>query len=126
MASAELRFSRRAENLTLGRNGFSYAEGVYVSERMGDALIEPVNSKGDIGRARIVVPLEDVPELIKSLQRIASSAAHSGAVDAPNAGDALLKAAEALLRGVWACDVSIHLAREIDALEAAIDQARGE
>jgi hypothetical protein len=46
------------EFLCLGRNGFIRGKGVQLSP-MGDCLfLEPITSKGEVGRCRIVVPLE--------------------------------------------------------------------
>lgn len=66
--------------MTLGRNGYSQAFGIEISDFTDAVLLEPINSKGDIGRARLVVPKTHIHALRDVLNNIiadheASSAA---------------------------------------------------
>lgn len=59
-----------AEYMTLGRNGFSKACGLSVQDISGTLFLEPINSKGDLTNARIVVPMTHVEQLRDALDQI--------------------------------------------------------
>jgi len=62
----------RAEVMTLGRNGYSWAHGIEVDSWRGcdTVVLHPVTSRGEQGRARLVVPLTHVRELRDALDSI--------------------------------------------------------
>jgi len=63
---AEIKFKTRTS--FLGRNGVFSQDGLIVTQ-FGDAVtLAPVTSKNAIGRARVSVPSESIPELINILQ----------------------------------------------------------
>ena len=56
----------------LGRNGMFKQSGVAVTKTPGQTLVtlQPFTSRGDIGRAWLEIPLEDVPSVIAALQKV--------------------------------------------------------
>lgn len=54
----------------LGRNGTFQASGlkVWAGRYNGGVYLEPITSKGKVGRCCIEIPAEDIPALIKLLQ----------------------------------------------------------
>lgn len=65
--SKRIYFDKPAPVDNLGRNGYSRACGVNVYCDDNMLFIESINSKGNIGNARIVVPKEYVVALITAL-----------------------------------------------------------
>jgi hypothetical protein len=69
-----IKFYKPANYLTLGRNGYSFACGIAVTpiplDQEAEVLFEPINSKGEIGRARLVVPLSSLAALRDALTEI--------------------------------------------------------
>jgi len=65
----EIRFERTVE--AFGRNGFTKNIGLFLSA-YDDSLIalRYLNSRGNVGRAMIEVPMENVPELIEALEEL--------------------------------------------------------
>lgn len=60
----------------LGRNGYMQSGGIAVSVHRwttGHLTLQPITSRGDFGRARIVVPTAEIPALIEQLQRICAA-----------------------------------------------------
>ena len=66
----EIKFATETQRAALGRNGYSQCWGVSLSLDSCDeeVAIEPVNSKGEVTRARVMVPVAAIPEVIKALQ----------------------------------------------------------
>ena len=64
-----IKFSRET-NFT-GRNGYFKASGVELSgyDRKGNVLLTPLTSKGNAARCDVTIPVEDIPNLIKQLQK---------------------------------------------------------
>lgn len=69
---SEVRFSVEPAYGALGRNGTSRAIGVTAHRVLDEVHIHPINSRGQVTRCRIPVPLEDLPALIKELQCLVS------------------------------------------------------
>ena len=74
----------------LGRNGYLRAAGISVvrlsnlhtsGQTYDEVHLEPITSRGAVGRARIVVPARHVPRLIARLQALMQA-------DQPPDGDA--------------------------------------
>jgi len=55
----------------LGRNGYFKAHGVSIMDVDAGTIvaIQPITSKGDIGRMTLEIPRESLPEFIQGLQR---------------------------------------------------------
>lgn len=54
-----------------GRNGSFKSTGVYLSNSFeGDVVIEPITSKGIVGRSQIEIPKESVQEFIDELKQL--------------------------------------------------------
>ena len=64
-------FEAQGRFQNLGCNGYQKSLGIEVSRAAWDGHeevhLEPVNSTGNTGRARLVVPMQHVPELIRAL-----------------------------------------------------------
>jgi len=60
----------------LGRNGTFKSSGMEISQDGNDIDLYPLTSRGDTGRSRISIPLEDVPALIAELQKFAPPLGH--------------------------------------------------
>ena len=55
----------------LGRNGYYTCTGLYVTENPnGQVWIEPITSKGEVGRCRIEIPVEAITEVIAALNSV--------------------------------------------------------
>jgi hypothetical protein len=63
-------FGKTSELKALGRNGYMQCHGVSVSIFGSDIHLEPIHSKGDIGRARVPVPFTAVRELRDALDTL--------------------------------------------------------
>lgn len=52
-----------------GRNGYFKSSGISITTDHLDNLvsIEPITSKGNIGRCRIEIPIEDIPNIVSTL-----------------------------------------------------------
>lgn len=62
----DITFSRNVE--FLGRNGLFKQSGISVATVIGNrVMLEPITSKGDIGRASLEIPNENVVDVIKAL-----------------------------------------------------------
>ena len=58
-----------SETHFIGRNGYFKQRGVSVRSTVGNTvLIEPITSRGTVGRCMIEIPKDTVPELIKALK----------------------------------------------------------
>lgn len=67
--TTQIKFSRET-NFT-GRNGYFKASGVELSgyDPKGNVLLTPLTSKGNAARCDVTIPVEDIPNLIKQLQK---------------------------------------------------------
>jgi hypothetical protein len=63
-------FGKTSELKALGRNGYMQCHGVSVSIFGSCIHLEPIHSKGDIGRARVPVPFTAVRELRDALDTL--------------------------------------------------------
>lgn len=54
----------------LGRNGCFKCNGINISEFCDNVYIEPITSKGNIGRCKIVLPKQELQNIIKGLKKI--------------------------------------------------------
>lgn len=71
----DIKFSQ--ETTFLGRNGTFKCIGLELSSSGRKTVdIWPTTSKGDTGRARLEVPVADLPTLIHKLQQIYNEAWH--------------------------------------------------
>lgn len=61
---------------TLGYSGYTKARGLEVCEFDDEVLLEPINSRGDVGRARLVVPVAHLKELRDALDAIIAKQEH--------------------------------------------------
>lgn len=68
MSITSIKFAKRTQADSLGRNGFFNTHGLSVMCSQGEVWLEPITSREQIGRARAVVPVEALPELIAALQ----------------------------------------------------------
>lgn len=86
-----------AEYMTLGRNGYTKSCGIEVSQIGQEVFLEPVNSKGDIGRARLVVPMSHVRELRDALSAMLGEGEYAtlGECEAPAPESVLVAIASA-------------------------------
>jgi predicted Rdx family selenoprotein len=66
---ATIKFCRET-NFT-GRNGYFKASGLLVTgyDQHGNVMLTPITSKGKEARCDIEVPVQDIPQLIKQLQK---------------------------------------------------------
>lgn len=65
----DIKFSK--ESKFLGRNGQFKSIGIVVGETLENHVsIQPITSKGQIGKAIICIPKDSVNDLIKALSRI--------------------------------------------------------
>jgi hypothetical protein len=53
----------------LGRNGYIRSCGLSVLMIGRELFLEPLTSRGEVGRARIVVPIKAVPEILDAIAR---------------------------------------------------------
>lgn len=53
----------------VGRNGYFKSSGLSITTDHLDNLvnIEPITSKGDVGRCRIEIPIENIPDIVTTL-----------------------------------------------------------
>jgi len=61
------------ETTYLGRNGRGRCIGIEVFKAIPayeEVWISPINSKKSIARCEIIIPVKDIPEIIKALQEI--------------------------------------------------------
>jgi len=67
-------FTTRAPYDALGRNGYTLQTGVSVFSVGGfdgadrSVFVEPINSRGEVTRCRVVIPRADLPAFITALQ----------------------------------------------------------
>lgn len=60
----------------LGRNGIGKCTGIELLDARPlyhEVWISPINSKDNVARCQISVPVEDIPEIIKALQEMAKA-----------------------------------------------------
>lgn len=52
-----------------GRNGYFKSSGISISVDSIDTTVslDPITSKGNIGRCRIEIPIEDIPDVVSTL-----------------------------------------------------------
>lgn len=60
----------QTEARNLGRHGFSYSCGLHISSRQDCIAFQPINSKGNLTAARIVVPKTHLPALLETLAEL--------------------------------------------------------
>lgn len=62
----DITFNRNVE--FCGRNGLFKQSGISVAKVIGNRVIlEPITSKGVIGRCSVEIPVENIPDVIKAL-----------------------------------------------------------
>jgi hypothetical protein len=69
---AEIKFPKTKWD-ALGRNGFTACCGIVISDFGEEILFEPLNSRGVVGKARLVVPRYSLPELRDRIDRLINS-----------------------------------------------------
>lgn len=72
MDSTKIHFSLVCDAEYMGRNGIGRCVGlsVYVHQDSGVVELRPINSRGNDGKCFIEIPLDAVPQLVKSLIRL--------------------------------------------------------
>ena len=68
----------RTQWQTLGRNGSSESCGIQVLQQGAEVFLQPINSRGNVSRARLVVPLTHLRQIRDALNDILAGAGHSG------------------------------------------------
>lgn len=55
---------------TLGRNGTSESCGIQIIQQGAEVFLQPINSRGNVGRARLVVPVSHLKQLRDAIDDI--------------------------------------------------------
>ncbi len=63
--STQVTFSRKVK--FIGRNGCFQCTGVEISNIQGVVTIEPITSKGEVGRCQIEIPQESVNDFVNAI-----------------------------------------------------------
>lgn len=77
---AEIKFATKTKFDALGRSGYIQCHGVAVTNLHPEIFLEPLNSRGDISSARIVIPLASVAALRDALSAILAEPATIAAI----------------------------------------------
>lgn len=65
----EIKFDKQTS--FLGQDGYYNCTGLFVTENLnGQVWIEPITSKGEVGRCRIEIPVDALTEVIAALKAV--------------------------------------------------------
>lgn len=54
----------------LGRNGIFKCRGISITSNQKDLYLEPITSKGTLGRCLLCIPIDQAPALAKAIKEI--------------------------------------------------------
>jgi hypothetical protein len=76
----EIKYAQKTNFDALGRSGYVLCHGIAVTNLHPEVFLEPINSRGDISSARIVVPLASIAALRDALTAILAEPATIAAI----------------------------------------------
>lgn len=71
MVPIRIDFAKPAQAMNLGRNGWTHAHGLLIDNHpthRDEVWIRPINSRGEVTKASLIIPQASIPDLILALQ----------------------------------------------------------